>query len=439
MKRPTSRLRGFLNNLGNLFISIMLAVLVWIVAVQEANPSITRLYTTPIPIVPQNQPAGMITYGESARQVRVTLSGPQSAWDVLTPDRIAAAIDLSQQTTSTLDLPVQITVADRLMRVVKVEPAVVSLKMEPVAEVTIPITVNVIGQASPTYAIEPVETNPVNAIVRGPASLVKQATAAIGQMSIQDARATVSQTVQLSPRNADGQSVLNVTLTPSTTLAVVRVQQLGGFRDLAVKIDLVGNVASGYAIANVSVNPQIVTIFGSPTTLDALPGFIATEPISVTDATSDREDRVRLSLPSGVSILGDPFVQVRVRVRAIESSIKVQRAPVTQGLTADLMASLSPDVVDVIISGPVPILDALRADDVVVVLNLLNLEMGTHQVEPEVSVPNGLTVVSVNPATVQVIVSDLITPTATITGTSPITSGLSITVTSPLPSPTPKK
>ena len=439
MTHPTSRLRGFFNNLGNLFVSIVLAVLVWIVAVQEANPSITRLYTTPIAIVPQNQPAGMIIYGESARQVRVTLSGPQSAWDVLTPDRIAAAIDLSQQTTNTLDLPVQVTVADRLMRVIKVEPAVVSLKMESVAEVTIPITVNVVGEASPTYAVEPVETSPVNAVVRGPASLVKQVAAAIGQLSIQDARATVSQTVQLAPRTGEGQSVLNVTLTPSTTLAVVRVQQLGGFRDLAVKIDLLGNVASGYAIANVSVNPQIVTVFGSPTTLDALPGFIATEPISVTDATSDREERVRLSLPSGVSILGDPFVQVRVRVRAIESSIKVQRAPVTQGLPPELMASLSPDVVDVIISGPVPILDALRADDVVVVLNLLNLEIGTHQVEPEVSVPNGLTVVSVNPATVQVIVSELITPTATITGTNTITSGLFITVTSPLPSPTPKR
>ena len=439
MRRPTSRLRGFFNNLGNLIVSIMLAVLVWIVAVQEANPSITRLYTTPISIVPQNQPAGMIIYGESARQVRVTLSGPQSAWDVLTPDRIAAAIDLSQQTTHTLDLPVQVTVADRLLRVVKVEPAVVSLKMEPVAEVSVPITINVIGDASPTYAVEPVETSPASVVVHGPASLVKQVAAAIGQLSIQDARATVSQTVSLSPRTSDGQSVLNVTLTPSSTLAVARVQQLGGFRDLAVKIDLLGNVASGYAIANVSVNPQIVTIFGSPTTLDALPGFIATDQVSVTNATSDMEERVRLSLPSGVSILGDPFVQVRVRVRAIESSIKIQRASVTQGLSPALMASLSPDVVDVIISGPVPILDALRADDVVVVLNLLNLEIGTHQIVPEVSVPNGLTVVSVNPATVQVIISELITPTATITGTNPITSGLSLTVTSPLPSPTPKK
>lgn len=428
-------IRWLLDNFGNLVLSILLAVLVWIVAVREANPDIDKLYPAPIPITPQNQPTGMMIYGESARQVRVTLSGPQTAWDVLTPDRITAAIDLSKPISGSLDVPVQVTVADRLLRVIKVEPAVVSLKMESIAEATIPITINVVGEASPTYAVEPVEVNPATALVRGPASLVKQATVAIGQMSIQDARATVSQTITLLPRTADGQTVINVTLTPSTTLAVVRVQQLGGFRDLAVKIDLLGNVAPGYSIANVSVNPQIVTVFGSPATLDALPGFIATEPVSVTDATVDLQERVRLNLPSGISIMGDPFVQVSVRVRAIESSIKVQRPPVTQGLPPGLAARLSPEVVDVIVSGPVPILDALRADDVAVVLNLLGLELGTHQITPDVSVPNGIRVVSVNPATVQVIISEDITPTLTLTPTVSITNSLPITLTSPLPTP----
>ena len=432
-------IRWLLDNVGNILLSILLAVMVWVVAVREANPDIDKLYGTPIPITPQNLPSGMMTYGESARQVRITLSGPQSAWDVLTPDRITAAIDLSQPVSGSLDLPVQVTVADRLLRVIKVEPAVISLKMEPIAEASIPITVNVVGEASPTYAVEPVEVNPAVALLRGPTSLVNQVAAASGQLSIQDARATVSQTVPLQPRNFDGQAVPNVTLTPSTTLAVVRVQQLGGFRDLAVKIDLLGNVAPGYSIANVSVSPQIVTVFGSPATLDALPGFIATEPTSVTNATADLEERVRLNAPSGISILGDPFVQVSVRVRAIESSIKVQRPPETQGLQPGMGARLSPEVVDVIVSGPVPILDALRADDVVVVLNLLNLEIGTHQITPDVSVPSGIRVVSVNPATVQVIIGEEITPTVTLTPTFPITAGLPISITSPVPTPTLKK
>jgi YbbR domain-containing protein len=277
-------------------------------------------------------------------------------------------------------------------------------------------------------------------VLRGPASLAQQVRAAGGQVSIQDARLSISQTLPLTPRNADGQTVPIVTLSPSTTLASVPINQLGGFRDLAVKIDLRDNAAAGYLIANVSVNPQIVTVFGSPITLDALPGFIATEPVSVTDATQDIEERIRLNLPSGVSMLGDPFVQVSVKIRPIESSLKVQRPPQTQGLLPDLLARLSPEVVEIIVSGPLPRLDALRAEDVVVVLNLLNLEMGTHQIVPEVSVPNGLTVVSVNPATVQVIIGETITPTATITGTVLITTTRRpSTFISPPPTPTPKK
>lgn len=425
--RPTSRLRQLFNHLGNLVISILLAVLVWIVSVQEANPSIEKLYATPIQIAAQNQPPGMLVYGESARSARVTLSGPQTAWDVLTPDRLAATVDLSQQAPGSLELPVQAATTDRTLRVVKVEPAIITLKMEPLTEKRVPVNVSVVGEPALGYAAAASVLQPDTVVLRGPASLVQQVLAAGGQVSIQEARRSISQTLPLTPRDADGQAVSIVTLSPSTTLVSVPINQLGGFRDLAVKIDLRDNAAIGYLIANVSVNPQIATVFGSPTTLDALPGFIATEPVSVTDATQDIEERIRLNLPPGVSMLGDPFVQVSVKIRAIESSLKVQRPPQTQGLLPDLLARLSPEVVEIIVSGPVPRLEALRAEDVVVVLNLLNLEVGTHQIVPEVGVPNGLTVVSVNPATVQVIIGEAITPTAT------------ITLTSPRPTPRPKK
>jgi YbbR domain-containing protein len=433
MKGRPSMLRWLLDNLNNIIISIVLAVLVWIVAVQETNPSIERLYPSAIPIVSINQPAGMVVYDESARTVRVTLSAPQTAWDVLTPDRISATIDLSQQVSGTLDLPVNVSVDDRTVRITKVEPSVVRLRVEPIVERKVPVDVNVVGQPSFGYVASPVDTTPMTVTTRGPASQVELVAAGNGQLSIQDARSTVSQTVSLSPRTAGGQLVPNVTLIPSTTLTTVQVKQQSGFRDLAVKIDLRGNVASGYLISNVSVNPQIVTVFGSPTTLDELPGFIATEPVTVTDATQDVEDRIQLRLPSGVSMLGDPFVQVSVKVTPIESSLQLQRPIVTQGLQPGLSARLSPEQVDVILSGPIPRLDALRADDIAVVVNLLNLDTGTHLVTPEVSKPDGITVVSVLPSTVQVIISEEITPTVTITATT------GLTLTSPLPSPTPLK
>lgn len=425
-------LRWLLDNVGNLVLSIMLAVLVWIVAVQEANPDIVEVFGQDIPIDVLNTPAGMILYEESTTTVRITLSAPQSSWDVLTKDRITAAIDLSGHQTGTLELPVQVAVADRFARIIKVEPSVITLKMEQLAEKRVPIEINVVGEPALGYSAAPVTTVPETALVRGPASAVEQVSMARGQLSIQNTRATISDTLSITPRSADRRLASNVTLMPDTALATVRVEQLGGFRDLAVKIDLLGNVAPGYLIGNVTVNPQIATVFGSQATLDALPGFISTEAVTVTDATANIEERVRLSLPSGVSMLGDPFVQISVQVDAIEGSLRLQRPLTTTGLLSDLYTRLSPEAVDVIISGPLPRLDTLRADDVVAVLNLLGLDVGTHQVIPEISVPTGLKVVSVLPATVQVLITtEPLTPALTLTPT--ITS--TVLITSPLPTP----
>lgn len=429
MTRSPSILRWVLDNLGNMLLSIALAVLVWIVAVQQANPNIERTFPVAIPIVTQNIPAGMITYAESARSVRLTISAPQSTWDVLSADRLAATIDLSNQPTGTLQLDVHATVADRTARVTKIEPAAIVLKLEPLAEAQVPVAITIIGEPALGYAAKPVQTTPAEVTVRGAASLVQQVAKVGAQISIQDARVEISQTVTLQPRDPNGQFIPFVSLTPSTTLAVIGLQQLGGFRDLAVKIDLQGTVAPGFLIANVSVTPQIVTVFGSPTTLGALPGFIETEPVSVTNATTDLDNRVRLDLPSGISMLGDPTVQVNVKINPIESSVTVQRPVAVQGLLPGFTATLSPESVDVILSGPVARLEALHPDDVQVLVNLFNLSLGTHQVTPEVIAPNDITVASLLPATIQVTIGEIITPTATLTSTVTSTPAISSTVT----------
>ncbi len=421
------RLRSLLGHIGNLLLAIVLAVLVWVVAERQANPSSEKSFRDPIPITIQNLPAGMITYDASATQVQVTVSTPDIVWNQINPDQVTAWIDLSGQVSGTLDLPVNVSVPNRAAPVVKVEPAFVRLKMEPLAEAQLPVSINVSGEPALGFAARPIETTPATVTVRGPASFVKKLAVASGQLSIQDARNTITQTIPLAPHDRDGLTVPNVTLNPSDTLAVVRLQPLGGFRDLAVKIDLRGNVAPGYLTTNVSVNPQVITVFGSSAAVDALPGFISTEPVSVTNATEDISSRVRLVLPPGVSYLGDPTVQVDVKIKAIESSVTTFARLTAQGLSPDLSARFSPETLDVILSGPIAKLNALQPTDVQAFANLFSLVEGTYQLTPTVSVPGGLNVVSVLPATVQVTIGPYITPTIT------------TTVTSPLPTPTLKK
>lgn len=421
------RARNLLGHVGNVLLAIVLAVLVWMVAERQANPSSEKTFSDQIPIMLQNLPAGMVTFGASADEVQVTVSTPDIIWNEIDPKQVTAWIDLSGQVSGTLDLPVNVSVPNRAAPVVRIEPAFVRLKMEPLAEAQLPVSVNVSGEPALGFAASPIETTPSTVTVRGPASFVRMIAATSGQLSIQDARNTISRTVALSPRDRDGQTVPYVSLNPSSTLAVVRLQPLGGFRDLAVKIDLRGNVAPGYLTTNVSVDPQVVTVFGSSAALETLPGFISTEPVSVTDATEDISSRVRLVLPPGVSYLGDPTVQVEVKIKAIESSVTTFAPLTSQGLSPDLSARFSPEILDVILSGPIARLNTLQPDDVKAFANLFNLTEGTYQITPTVSVPSGINVVSVLPSTVQVIIGPYIPPTITATAT----------ITSLLPSPTP--
>ncbi len=427
MKWFTAAGRWLSANAFNLILSATLAVLVWIVAEQQANPSSERTFPTPIPIVLQHVPANMVTYDESASEVEVTLSTPEDVWSSLTADLFSATVDLGGQPTGTLDLPVQVIINNRGARITKIDPHLISLKMEPETDKRLPTTINVNGEPALGYSANPVKMTPAVVNVRGPLPLVEEVTIVSGQLSIQDARQTISQTVMLTPRDDKNQFVPYVSLFPSSTLAVVPINQLGGFRDLAVKIDLRGNVAPGHLTTDVSVDPQIVTVFGSSAALDTLPGFISTEPITVTDATSDINERARLVLLPGISMLGDPTVQVTVRIKPIEGSVNVQIPLTPQGLLPELSARVSPEMLDIILGGPIARLGQLQPNDVQAYVNVFNLITGTYQITPTVVAPNDINIVSMLPSTVQVVIGLAITPTITTT-----------TTISPLLTPTPK-
>ena len=179
------------------------------------------------------------------------------------------------------------------------------------------------------------------------------------------------------------------------------------------------------------MTPPIVTVFGSTQAIDNSPGFLETVPISVTNAQDDMTERVPLNVPGGLSLLGDPGVQVRVQVEAIQGGLTVQQPVTVQGLREGLEAKVAPETIELILTGPLPKLQTLKSDDVRVVLDLVNLGPGTHQVKPQAIVPQGIVAETMLPATIQVTIgaqgtlhlSPLPTPSATPAPTPTKTKG----------------
>jgi YbbR domain-containing protein len=194
----------------------------------------------------------------------------------------------------------------------------------------------------------------------------------------------------------------------------VPISQQGGYRDVAVKVVVQGQQAAGYRIENISVFPPVVTLFSEdPELVNQLPGVVETQPLNLQDRKENISTRLALDLPKNITIIGAQTVQVQVSISPIQTSLTLLNQPINViGLPEGLAARVFPQTVDVIISGPLPVLDALTSKNITVSVDVSNLESGTYQLTPQVklSVEN-VQVESILPGTVEVVISRPTTPT----------------------------
>lgn len=177
---------------------------------------------------------------------------------------------------------------------------------------------------------------------------------------------------------------------------------------MAVKVVVRGQVAAGYRLDSISVFPPVVTVYSSDAErVSRLPGVVETQPLDLNAASSNVNLRVPLILPEGVSVVGQQTVLIQAGISAVQSSFTLtgQRVEIT-GLPDDLEATTSPATVDVILSGPIPILDTLRPQDIRVTVDVNNLSVGTYQLIPAVQIlTSNINVESVNPGAVEVVLT----------------------------------
>lgn len=396
-------------------LALILAVLVWVVAVNEENPTEEKAFSPAIPIEIVGKPASMLLIGPVATSATVTIRAPRLTWSTLTPDRIRVVADLASLSAGEHDVPLAVTIRAPLAQTVSVSPSRVHVTLEESSARSVKVRLTTTGEVAVGYRAGEPKLSVSEALVSGPSSLVDQVSELRAEVKIAGARGGIEAEVPLLPVDARGAALADIRLDPATLQVSIPVEQLGGFRDVAVKVVVTGQVQAGYRVTNIIVTPPVVTVYAAdPNAVANLPGFVETVPLSIEKASDDIAERVPLRLGEGISLVGEQSLLVQVSIAAIESNLTVQRDLEITGLGPGLAAVPSPPSVDVILSGPLLTLEALKPEDVRVILNLVGLERGTHQVEPTVIVlPDKVVAETVLPATIEVVIETGPPPTAT--------------------------
>lgn len=201
--------------------SLMFALGLWLF-VNAGQKAAERAVEVPLEF--RNIPSDLMVANPGVSQVEVRVMGPPALLSTLDPDYLKVALDLdgARPGSSTFRLSPDFFNPPRGVRITRISPSVINLKLESVAVRTLPVTVRFGAKPPFGYRIARVVANPEVVRVRGPANEVnRMASAETVPIDLEGTRGQISREVRLS---SSGKSL---SFTPErVTVSVVMEEEL---------------------------------------------------------------------------------------------------------------------------------------------------------------------------------------------------------------------
>ncbi len=406
-------------NLGTLILSFILAITAWVAAISQEDPLSERVFPDPIPVSYEGLQEGLTIVGTPPALAEVTLRAPETVWQNLTSQDLEVIGDLSGLEAGIQRIKLRDNLQLRTAKVTAIDPAVVTLTIEALATKRVEVRVQTLGEVASGYRADAPQVDLEQVTVTGPASVVDRVAAAEVEVDLNNRQRTVDADFDLTLVDAQGDAVNGLRVDQETIHVVIAVTKLENLATKLVIPIVVGQdelEANGYyRVTRVNVSPSEVAVFSEdPAALEGLPAFVQTLPIDVSRETSSVDRRIDLDLPTGFSLIGEQNVRVQIDIEPIETSLTITRTIEVQNLGFGLYAYPSPEVINLILSGPAVILDALQPDDIHALVDVDKLSLGTFQLEPQLEgVPEGITWEPPTPSIIEVTLTAVPRPTPT--------------------------
>ena len=406
-------------NFGALTLSFLLAIAAWVAAISARDPIQEQSYPEPLPIQYRGLQENLLLTGEVPKQAEVVLRAPLTVWESLEPSDIQVVADLEGLGSGRHPIKLKVLLQRRAVRVTALDPAMIEITLEPRASKTVELRLEITGEPAPDYKAEEPSLDLQEVTVSGPTSLVDRVDAAEVHLDLTNRQRPIDQQLPIIPVDFEGQPVDGVTLSAESVRVSLQITKRENIRRLVVVPIIEGREeleAEGwYRLVRIIHDPLEVAVFSEdPEALEALPGYVQTLPIDVSNATGTLERWVPLDLPRGFSLIGVQSIKVTVEIEPIITTSAISRSVEIEGLGFGLYAYPSPEQVGLILSGPAAVLDTLTPEQVRVVVDVSTLSVGTHVLEPQIlDVPEGVTYEAPTPATIEVVLTFVERPTST--------------------------
>jgi YbbR domain-containing protein len=408
-------------NLGTLFLAFILSIAAWVAAVSAEDPLQEQLFPELVLIDYRDLQSGLTIVGDLPEEAEVTVRAPASVWRNLSLEDIELFADLSGLEAGVHRVEVQGNVNRRATQITDISPGAFSITIEPLATKQVDIRAIVTGEPGADYAADDPVLELEQITIQGPRSAVDEVESAQVKIDLNNRQRSIDQQFPLTPVDAQGDAVTGVELDQDTVRVQLQITKRENFRRLVVVPIVQGRDEleqdGYYRLSRISVEPTEVAVFSEdPVALEALPGFVQTNPLSIAGFTKTTTRSVTLDLPDQFSLVGVQSVDITVEIETVETSTVLTRPVEFSHLGFGLYAYPSPEEVSLIVTGPSVTLDQLTPEQVRVEVDLSDLTFGVYQLDTQVTdVPEGLSFEEPNPPVIEVEISYTPRPTPTAT------------------------
>lgn len=388
---------------GNMIISLILAVILWMYVVGEMNPVTTKSYRD-IPVTLTNSQTlsdnGLAVVGASDETMTITLSGKRNSLSKIKTADIVATVDLSDATEGDNQLKINLSVPDSA-EVKNQSLTKITVTVEKKQTVRRNIRVKYTGNYAKGEEPTTIKTDPENVTVSGARSLVNKVAYVKATISSDNVSTDETSTSSnLVPVDKHGNEVENIDLSQNTAKITSALYYT---KTVSLKVPVTNSSSDGYK--RTTTAPEKVKIKGPDRALKKVDSITA-DTIDVTGITKSTDVDIAPNLPDQIWLSDDSRdlvlnVKVTSEMHSREFTFDGDSVDLNN-VGSDLSGNVKTGTVTVTVTGIASKINKISKSDISLSADCDGLGSGTHSVSLTVKCDGTYTGLAADPSKINV-------------------------------------
>jgi YbbR domain-containing protein len=369
-------------------ISLVFAIVFWVYVMDQVNPEITKVYNDiPVEIVGVEHIGGdgLVLMSDEDYYVNITVEGRRNDLLSFEENLLVVTADIRGYQKGLNTVPIEKRVLVDNVSISDISRSDVKIELDKIVSISKPIKLVTIGELVNGLEVSDIEKDKIEVVVTGPENEVNKIDSLKGVINISEISHDFATEISLIPIDIDGNQVMNVELLEPSVNCSIGIDKS---RTVSIIANFINAVPEGYQLINIHLVPKNVLIRGDVETVNNLRSLLTSE-IDLSMFTEREKIDVDLNLPEGIEALNiEGPISADVVVEKIETKEFIfsltEIAYTNLPENYEIQNIEDEGTIDVILKDISSKLDSVNRNDIELIVDLENVELGKQEMMIEI-------------------------------------------------------